>query len=79
MNGVMNLAEEVIVDSALTLGQFLNYEGIIESGGQAKWFLSEYEVFLNGELETRRGKKLQDGDQLDIPEVGSYIIKFGEQ
>lgn len=24
-------------------------------------------------------KKLQDGDQLDIPEVGSYIIKFGEQ
>lgn len=54
-------------------------EGIIESGGQAKWFLSEYEVFLNGELETRRGKKLQDGDQLDIPEVGSYIIKFGEQ
>lgn len=25
MNGVMNLAEEVIVDGALTLGQFLNY------------------------------------------------------
>lgn len=34
MNGVMNLAEEVIVDGALTLGQFLNYEGIIESGAK---------------------------------------------
>ncbi|WP_258007327.1 S4 domain-containing protein YaaA [Staphylococcus sp. 17KM0847] len=73
------LAEEVIVESVLTLGQFLNYEGIIESGGQAKWFLQEYEVFLNGEHETRRGKKLNDGDQIDIPEVGSYIIKIGEQ
>lgn len=79
MNGVMILTEEIIVDGELTLGQFLNYEGIVESGGQAKWFLQEYDVFLNGEHETRRGKKLADGDQLDIPEVGSFIIKFGEQ
>lgn len=75
----MNLAEEVIVDSVLTLGQFLNYEGIIESGGQAKWFLQEYDVFLNGTHETRRGKKLNDGDVIEIPEVGSYVIKIGAQ
>ncbi|PTG91536.1 RNA-binding protein [Staphylococcus chromogenes] len=73
------MAEEIIVDGELTLGQFLNYEGIVESGGQAKWFLKEYDVYLNEEHETRRGKKLSDGDQLDIPEVGSFIIKFGEQ
>ncbi|MDT0672135.1 RNA-binding S4 domain-containing protein [Staphylococcus chromogenes] len=73
------MAEEIIVDGELTLGQFLNYEGIVESGGQAKWFLKEYDVYLNGEHEARRGKKLSDGDQLDIPEVGSFIIKFGEQ
>lgn len=76
---MINLAEEVIVDSVLTLGQFLNYEGIIESGGQAKWFLQEYEVFLNGAHETRRGKKLDDGDVVEIPEVGSYVIKIGAQ
>lgn len=76
---MINLAEEIIVDGELTLGQFLNYEGIVESGGQAKWFLKEYDVYLNGEHEIRRGKKLSDGDQLDIPEVGSFIIKFGEQ
>ncbi|WP_306345060.1 S4 domain-containing protein YaaA [Staphylococcus americanisciuri] len=68
-----------MVDSMLTLGQFLNYEGIIESGGQAKWFLQEYEVYLNGTLETRRGKKLNDGDVIEIPEVGSYVIKIGAQ
>ena len=66
MNGVIKLAEEVIVDGELTLGQFLNYEGIIESGGQAKWFLSEYDVFLNGEHESRRGKKLHDGDRIEM-------------
>lgn len=76
---MIDLAEEIIVDGELTLGQFLNYEGIVESGGQAKWFLKEYDVYFNGEHETRRGKKLSDGDQLDIPEVGSFIIKFGEQ
>ncbi|AVQ33976.1 RNA-binding protein [Staphylococcus muscae] len=73
------MAEEVTVDSVLTLGQFLNYEGIIESGGQAKWFLQEYDVFLNGDHETRRGKKLSDGDVIEIPEVGSYVIKIGAQ
>lgn len=53
---MIDLAEEIIVDGELTLGQFLNYEGIVESGGQAKWFLKEYDVYLNGEHETRRGK-----------------------
>ncbi|MGV3245075.1 S4 domain-containing protein YaaA [Staphylococcus sp. 11261D007BR] len=73
------MAEKVIVDGEITLGQFLNYEGIIESGGQAKWFLQEFEVFLNDEREIRRGKKLSDGDFIDIPEIGSYVVQFGEQ
>lgn len=75
----MILAEKVIVDGEITLGQFLNYEGIIESGGQAKWFLQEFEVLLNDEREIRRGKKLSDGDFIDIPEIGSYVVQFGEQ
>ncbi|MEI4773855.1 S4 domain-containing protein YaaA [Staphylococcus carnosus] len=68
------LVEKIIVEGEITLGQFLKTEGIIESGGQAKWFLKEFDVYLNGERETRRGKKLEDGDQIDIPEVGSFVI-----
>ncbi|WP_177219813.1 S4 domain-containing protein YaaA, partial [Staphylococcus hominis] len=56
------LVQEVIVEGEITLGQFLKTEGIIESGGQAKWFLQDYDVLLNGERETRRGKKLADQD-----------------
>ena len=58
----------------ITLGQFLKLASIIDSGGNAKWFLSEYEVYVNGELDVRRGKKLRGGDRVEIPEIGSYII-----
>lgn len=58
----------------ITLGQFLKLASIIDSGGNAKWFLSEYEVYVNGELDVRRGKKLRVGDRVEIPEIGSYII-----
>ena len=77
------LVQEVVVDGDITLGQFLKTEGIIESGGQAKWFLQDYEVLINGERETRRGKKLANQDRIDfpdIPEIDSVIIIHqGEQ
>ena len=52
----------------ITLSQFLKEESIISSGGQAKWYLKDNPVVLNGEKEDRRGKKLYPGDQLEIAE-----------
>ena len=43
----------------ITLGQFLKVADIISTGGMAKWFLSEYEIFINGEFDQRRGRKLR--------------------
>ena len=63
------MVQEVTVEGEITLGQFLKTEGIIESGGQAKWFLQDYDVLLNGERETRRGKKLADQDRIDFPDI----------
>lgn len=77
------LVQEVVVEGDITLGQFLKTEGIIESGGQAKWFLQDVEVLINGERETRRSKKLANQDRIDfpdIPEIDSVIIIHqGEQ
>ncbi|WP_180525624.1 S4 domain-containing protein YaaA [Staphylococcus haemolyticus] len=77
------LVQEVVVEGDITLGQFLKTEDIIESGGQAKWFLQDVEVLINGERETRRGKKLANQDRIDfpdIPEIDSVIIIHqGEQ
>lgn len=77
------MVQEVVVEGDITLGQFLKTEGIIESGGQAKWFLQDVEVLINGERETRRGKKPANQDRIDfpdIPEIDSVIIIHqGEQ
>ncbi|KRK64130.1 hypothetical protein FC72_GL000696 [Companilactobacillus tucceti DSM 20183] len=58
----------------ITLGQLLKDVGIISTGGQAKWFLQDNAVQLNGELENRRGKKLRKGDVLVIQDE-SYEIE----
>jgi len=67
--------KEVFIDSDfITLTQFLKNEGIISTGGQAKFFLFDQEVFVNGELEERRGRKLYPEDTIEVLDQ-SYIIK----
>ena len=58
----------------IKLGQFLKFATIIDSGAFAKTFLAENKVFVNGELENRRGRKLYSGDIIEV--CGEkYIIK----
>ena len=47
---------------ALRLDQFLKFQGIVGSGGQAKLVIQDGAVLVNGELETRRRRKLANGD-----------------
>ncbi|MBS4212391.1 MULTISPECIES: S4 domain-containing protein YaaA [Neobacillus] len=58
----------------ITLGQFLQIADVISTGGMAKWFLSEHEVFVNGEQDQRRGRKLRAGDKVQIPGIGEFVI-----
>lgn len=58
----------------ITLGQVLKNEGIIGTGGQAKWFLAETEVLVNQDVETRRGRKLYPGDQVVIPSLDFQAV-----
>ncbi|MDE6656067.1 MAG: S4 domain-containing protein YaaA [Anaeroplasmataceae bacterium] len=46
----------------ITLQQFLKIENIISSGGEAKYYLAEHKVYVNQELENRRGRKLYPKD-----------------
>ncbi len=48
----------------ITLGVLLKIAGIIDTGGQAKYFLSENVVLVNGEEDNRRGRKLYHGDKI---------------
>jgi len=65
--------EEIRFDSEfITLGQLLKMTNAIDSGGMAKWFLSEHAVYVNGEVEDRRGRKLRHDDVVNIPGVGRF-------
>lgn len=59
----------------MTLGQMLKEANIISSGGQAKWFLAENAVFVDGEVENRRGRKLYAGMMIEIPGEGTFFMK----
>ena len=50
----------------ITLGILLKITGVIDTGGQAKFFLSENTVLVNGEEENRRGRKLYHGDNVQV-------------
>lgn len=63
----MAIIKEVKIESDfITLGQFLKVADIISSGGEAKIFLSENKVFINDELDQRRGRKLYKDDVIRI-------------
>ncbi|ART74562.1 hypothetical protein B4U37_00015 [Sutcliffiella horikoshii] len=68
------MTEIQISTEMITLGQFLKLADVIQSGGMAKWFLSEYEVKVNGELEDRRGRKLKVQDVIEIEGHGKYVV-----
>ncbi|MBS9336658.1 S4 domain-containing protein YaaA [Fructobacillus papyrifericola] len=60
------MAERLAITTEyITLQQLLKIEDIIPSGGQAKAYLADALVLLNGEKENRRGKKLYPGDQVE--------------
>jgi ribosome-associated protein len=51
---------------ALRLDQFLKFRGIADTGGQAKLLIQSGEVQVNGEVETRRRRKLVVGDVVKL-------------
>ena len=65
--------EYKLFDEFITLQALLKEVGIIQSGGAIKSFLTDHQVFFNGELENRRGKKLYSNDVIEI-ENQKYII-----
>lgn len=46
----------------IRLGQVLKAAGLVDTGAGAKEVIQNGEVAVNGETDTRRGRKLYDGD-----------------
>lgn len=67
--------EEVrIRDDFIKLGQALKLAGVVESGVDAKMAIQGGLVEVNGRVETRRGKKLVDNDEVRY-EGSTFVIR----
>ena len=58
----------------ITLNVLLKIVDLIPTGGMAKIFLAENDVFVNGEKENRRGRKLYRGDIVKANKT-EFLIK----
>ena len=61
MTKEFNLTSEYI-----ELIKLLKLMGVAETGGHAKMMVDEGEVFLNGQLESRKRAKLRAGDVVEL-------------
>lgn len=65
---------KIKIDSEyIKLDQLLKFANIASSGGESKIIIQEGLVFVNGEVELRRGRKLYTGD---IVQVGDEEIEI---
>ena len=70
------MKKDVFIETPyITLGQMLKEESVISTGGQAKWYLREHTVLVNDESDDRRGRKLYPGDEIAVPDAGSFFIR----
>jgi S4 domain protein YaaA len=58
--------EITIYSEYITLGQFLKLANIIQTGGEAKNFLAQNTVVIDGEVDNRRGRKLRGGEKIEV-------------
>ena len=60
----------------IELAKLLKYENLVATGGEAKLLITEGHVRVNGEVETRKGKKINVGD---VVQLGNESIKIAEK
>lgn len=67
------LIEIKLTSDYITLGQFLKYVGLVDTGGEAKQFLASEKTIINEIEDNRRGRKLYPGDEIKIKETAYKI------
>jgi ribosome-associated protein len=58
------LGNEMLGGAVMKLDQFLKFQGVVSTGGQAKLLIQDGFVKVNGQPELRRGRKLAVGDRV---------------
>ena len=70
------MEEVVISNDFIKLGQLLKLANMVSSGVEAKIVIQNGEVKVNGEIDTRRGKKIYPNDVVEYK--GQQVTVIGE-
>ena len=62
----------------IKLQQVLKLAGLIDSGSDAKYYISEGMVTVNGVVASERGKKIRNGDVVEVTNLGSFKVVVPE-
>lgn len=68
-----------VLEDAITLNDVLKLSGLAATGGQAKLLIQSGQVLVNGETETRRKRKLREGDVVRVGENEFVLELDGEE
>ena len=55
-----------ITKEPVELYKILKFEGLANTGGEAKLLIDDHQVTVNGQVETRRRKKIVDSDVIEF-------------
>ena len=69
----MNAMDFELRGDHITLDALLKATGLAGSGGGAKVLIAEGQVRVNGEVDTRRGRKLRAGDEVTL---GAALVRL---
>ena len=75
---IITMREVEISREPVELYKILKFEAMVSSGGEAKIVIAEGLVRVNGEVETRKRKKIVSGDIIELGQEKIQIRLSGE-
>lgn len=69
------MQEIFIKTEFIKLNQLLKLAGVLDQGSDIRVMLSEKLIKLNGDFVSERGKKIRNGDIVEVLGFGKIIVK----
>ena len=60
------MREVELTREPVALYKILKFEGLVTTGGEAKLLIGDGQVKVNGEVETRKSRKIVNGDTIEF-------------
>ena len=70
----MERQQVAVRSGVIRLAQFRKLAGVVDTGGEAKARIQEGEAWVNGEVETRRGRQLVPGDLVEFAGAALEVV-----